>query len=591
MTEKTAPTQPAETRGVRGRISVSEIFGPTVQGEGAVIGKPTVFVRTGGCDYRCLAPGTPITLADLTTKPIEVVEPGDAVLGYTRVGEATMGPLRLVPSVVEATREVVTEGCVKLTLDDSTELVCSPDHRWWVDELRANGEVYKPTRRRGPEGNYREAREIRPGMLLKGSGSEMLPRPETEAWHRGYLAGAMDGDGHVSAAWIAFRVTSRTFFDALLESSALVGAALEEYAEGKTPHGTPLYRSRLPEGRRSAYLEAVAPDADPEYKRGYLAGMFDAEGHVPESGAYITQNAGEVMERTEQYAANLGLGTRLWSKDGRAQRLYFDKHPVELVPYLGVRCHHKRISAASRGLRKLRRTVVAVERVAGRLLYDLQTSTRNFVAGGVVSHNCSWCDSKFAVLPEFRDTWHHMSPEEVFSEVKKLSPRPILVTLSGGNPALQPFGPLIRLGRSEGYRFTIETQGTLARDWFVDLDYLTLSPKPPSSTMKTDWEQLGRCIEAGGPGTETVMKVVVFDERDYAYAKEVGRRFPRVPIYLQVGNDDPPGPEATDKTEPDTGRLLERYEWLAEKVVTDGWNEATVLPQLHVLVWGNKRGV
>ena len=34
-------------------IRVSEIFGPTIQGEGALIGLPTVFVRTGGCDFRC----------------------------------------------------------------------------------------------------------------------------------------------------------------------------------------------------------------------------------------------------------------------------------------------------------------------------------------------------------------------------------------------------------------------------------------------------------------------------------------------------------------------------------------------------------
>lgn len=214
-----------------------------------------------------------------------------------------------------------------------------------------------------------------------------------------------------------------------------------------------------------------------------------------------------------------------------------------------------------------------------------------FVRTGGCDYRCSWCDSKFAVLPEFRDTWQRIAPEEIFAEIRKLSPQPILITLSGGNPALQPFGPLIRLGKAEGYSFTIETQGTLARDWFDQLAHLTLSPKPPSSGMGTDWEKLARCVAAGGPKTETVMKVVVFDERDYAYAREVGHRFPEVPLYLQVGNDEPPGSEVVDKTKPCISRLLERYEWLAEKVISDGWNDATVLPQLHVLVWGNKRGV
>jgi len=32
---------------------VIEIFGPTIQGEGAMAGKVTNFIRMGGCDYRC----------------------------------------------------------------------------------------------------------------------------------------------------------------------------------------------------------------------------------------------------------------------------------------------------------------------------------------------------------------------------------------------------------------------------------------------------------------------------------------------------------------------------------------------------------
>lgn len=34
-------------------IPIAEIFGPTIQGEGGVIGMPSIFVRVGGCDYRC----------------------------------------------------------------------------------------------------------------------------------------------------------------------------------------------------------------------------------------------------------------------------------------------------------------------------------------------------------------------------------------------------------------------------------------------------------------------------------------------------------------------------------------------------------
>lgn len=213
-----------------------------------------------------------------------------------------------------------------------------------------------------------------------------------------------------------------------------------------------------------------------------------------------------------------------------------------------------------------------------------------FVRTGGCDYRCSWCDSPYAVLPEFRHEWRAMDAAEVFEAVQKLSGTPILVTLSGGNPAIQPLEDLIDLGRSRGYTFAIETQGTITRNWFSKLDYLTLSPKPPSSGMQTDWTKLARCLAAAGESTVSTFKVVVFDDEDYAYARQVAGRFPEVPIYLQVGNDDPPGPADTEP-EPDMPKLLRRYAWLSDKVLEDGWNGATVLPQLHVLVYGNRRAV
>ena len=214
-----------------------------------------------------------------------------------------------------------------------------------------------------------------------------------------------------------------------------------------------------------------------------------------------------------------------------------------------------------------------------------------FVRTGGCDYRCSFCDSLFAVLPEHRGLWRKMGTEEIFGEVQKLSPQPILVTLSGGNPALQPLAGLIHLGHEHGYTFAIETQGTVSKPWFAELDHLTISPKPPSSNMETDWEKLDACVAAGGTHTETLLKVVVMDDADYAYAGEVAARYPGIPMYLQVGNDNPPGAAPDDPTEPDVRGLLDRYAWLAEKVVAEGRNDVTVLPQLHVLVYGNRRGV
>jgi 7-carboxy-7-deazaguanine synthase len=208
-----------------------------------------------------------------------------------------------------------------------------------------------------------------------------------------------------------------------------------------------------------------------------------------------------------------------------------------------------------------------------------------FVRTGGCDYRCSWCDSLYAVLPEYKSEWQAMTTEEVFAEVQRLSGgKPILVTLSGGNPAIQPLEPLIDLGHQHGYTFAIETQGSVAQPWFAKLDYLTLSPKPPSSKMKTNWQRLDKCLDIVRfeRHCATILKVVVFDDADYAYAQEVHFRYPHIPMYLQVGNETVGNFDVT--------KVLQKLEWLINKVIADRWNSVVVLPQLHTLIWQNQRG-
>ncbi len=213
-----------------------------------------------------------------------------------------------------------------------------------------------------------------------------------------------------------------------------------------------------------------------------------------------------------------------------------------------------------------------------------------FVRAGGCDYRCNWCDSLHAVDSAFRDSWAPMTAQAVLARIEELSGgRPLLVTLSGGNPAIQDFAPLIALGRARGYSFALETQGSVARKWFADLALLVLSPKPPSSGERPDWAAFDACLAAAGPA-ERVLKIVIFDEADYLWARDVAARYPELPLYLQPGNHTPPPPDAED-AEIDMDGIMDRYRWLIERSLADGWFAPRILPQLHVLVWGNKRGV
>jgi 7-carboxy-7-deazaguanine synthase len=216
-----------------------------------------------------------------------------------------------------------------------------------------------------------------------------------------------------------------------------------------------------------------------------------------------------------------------------------------------------------------------------------------FVRTAGCDYRCAWCDTLYAVLPEFRDEWVLRTPPQIMTRVNELArDRPVLVSLSGGNPALHPLAPVIALGRRYGHSFALETQGSMAQAWFAELDWLILSPKPPSSGMTMDWNDLENCVKAAQGKPRCVLKIVVFDDADYAFARAAAARYPTLPIYLQVGNPAPStGTSTAVADEPDLGDLMHRLRWLADRVIADDWFAATVLPQLHVLAWGNKRGV
>jgi 7-carboxy-7-deazaguanine synthase len=175
---------------------------------------------------------------------------------------------------------------------------------------------------------------------------------------------------------------------------------------------------------------------------------------------------------------------------------------------------------------------------------------------------CEWCDTAYAKSAIGASK---CSEEEIISTVRCME-APIVV-LTGGNPLLYQLGGLVDRLLLIFREVHVETQGTIWKDWLPQATFNTISPKRDALNL----DVLTRMVN-----DRCQIKVVVFDEDDYAFARDIHLKFPHVPFIFQIGHPSD-----------DRGR------WLAERVSNDkglGHN-ARVLTQLHRIFWGQKRGV
>jgi 7-carboxy-7-deazaguanine synthase len=175
-----------------------------------------------------------------------------------------------------------------------------------------------------------------------------------------------------------------------------------------------------------------------------------------------------------------------------------------------------------------------------------------FVRFGGCDYRCKWCDTMYAVDPEQVKNAHQMNSKAIIQNIENLPGHPKWVTFSGGNPLLFDFLEIVALLHQRGFYVAAETQGSIytSRPCVSALDLLILSPKPPSSGMITDFDALRHI---GNMNLKHTVKVVVFDQEDYEYAKEIRNIFPYSDFWISVGTDQIV--EAQERTE---RRILSR---------------------------------
>jgi len=194
----------------------------------------------------------------------------------------------------------------------------------------------------------------------------------------------------------------------------------------------------------------------------------------------------------------------------------------------------------------------------------------------------------FAVDPKYKGEWKPMIVDEIIHELKQLG-EASWVTISGGNPAIHNLEELVRELQHSGWRVNMETQGSIPREWYENLDAITLSPKPPSSGMAKRFndEKFLKCLDYAPP--DAIVKIVVGSTVDYEWAKEVFEL-----VRMHYGGWGDLGFYLSVETKPTDTEMdvIERWRWVADMTLADPTiGDISVIPQCHVLLWKHAIGV
>jgi DNA repair photolyase len=347
-----------------------------------------------GCVY-CLAGDTPILMADGGTKRLDAIRPGDAIYGTARRGWYR----RYVRTTV-LDHWSVRKAAYAVTLDDGTRLVASADHRF----LTEHGWKFVAGETQGS----RRRPHLTTNNKLMGTGSFHSAAAMGSEYKTGYLCGLVRGDGHLGR--YAYQRAGRRDGDQHQFRLTLVdGEALERARQNLMEFGVSTHTFRFHNGGPNRKgMDGIRTHARSEVERieriiawpgspsgewcsGFLAGIFDAEGSFSQGVLRISNKDPGLVDRVVAALGALSFASVVETqrsvryvriRGGLGEHLRFFQQTSPAIA-------RKRdiTGSALKSIARLR--VASIERLVEEIpLYDITTGTGDFIANGVVSHNC-----------------------------------------------------------------------------------------------------------------------------------------------------------------------------------------------------------
>lgn len=517
-------------------LKVLEMY-PAVQGEGILVGRPSTFVRLAGCSVMCswcLIGSTSIAIAGGPDKPIRDVGVGDQVFAYNeRSGEVVV---KRVTRLYH--RQVTRREMVRLGLERSNSLTITKNHEVFVKgrwvpagEVGVGDEIeHISTSRRQQTFNTANSRSVESREKLRQLARERMSRPKSEL-HRANLS--LSKTGPKNPNWTGGRIRENVPY--LVRKSVLS-------AQGRI--------CKICGGTDRVGVHHI---------------NFDPTDHHPENLTVLCKSCN----------TRLGPGNQTWQRE-QSFALQNGYRVLRVEEVSSRMC--ARLSGSSEGLIDV---------------FNLEVEdVHNYFANGCLVHNCdtkySWKQAQGEVI----------TPEEVYTRVKSMTTHGHVV-LTGGEPLEHPEPALVEMIRllQTQFHVTVESSGTAVnpRSFVPKLRtspmLWSISPKLSSASARTPFPDLSLWIESTRLiGHLLQLKFVVTGLEDVMEVSsrldELGGVPESVEVILQTAT-----PPIAQPQEEILSRLKELQEVVVQTRLFTHVSKLRVLPQLHALTYGQRRGI
>lgn len=328
----------------------------------------------------CFSKDARVLMKDMTYKPIMDIRVGEEVIGKDKKGNLIFTKVKkLFKREVDNLVEIKT---------NNFSLICTPEHEFY----------YHPT-----HNHWISAKNLKNKKLhWLGYGFE-----ENIEFKRGWLTGTADGDGcffkdKKNRFSFILKVKDKEMVETFIKWSKELDFDIKEVDYNKKRG---FFTARLTKNKETLRLKKFLEKSKGlDFCRGYLAGIYDAEGSGPHKckQAVIYNSNPSIVEFVTESLKNLNISFKVYTDKRRGDYYKRDNYHIKInnVPEFFIKCRpiikRKRENLLRTTIKsiKSRLNVLDVVEINKNMdVYNLETEAHNYIVNGLLVHNCDHSDT------------------------------------------------------------------------------------------------------------------------------------------------------------------------------------------------------